>query len=432
MPTGRTAFKRKPPLYGHYAAIRQTGEQFMDQATLMDKIKTGTTLCKAIMRNGYDAYAINAPLQGLIFEKTGVFDVDIACACDTETLFKIFPNAVPYTEEGAMAMLQENGVTLRFYSTDVEDASHPEMSQLRITPRLARLLAELQLKGQLKSSNTNDPEAKEFEDFDKAGSVKLVGLPSKTLAKNYLLAIRALRYAANFDLPVNPHTWVSIIQSANRILDYVPAREIMEEWRKVAAESMWKFVQLLFEAQLLHGLMPEIAALSCIKQERNDDGDIESVFDHTIECMKRYPEEGFSMDWYGTLATMFHDVGKLYTAEHLNGRWTFYQHHRGIRRFKALPETERLIAMCRADIEARDGSYTYFNHNSKYLTRAETDELLLEPLLNGNEIMEYTSLPPGPAVGTIREALLKAQVAGEVTDRDSAIAFVKNYAAKLK
>ena len=193
---------------------------------------------------------------------------------------------------------------------------------------------------------------------------------------------------------------------------------------------------------------------------------------NTIECMKRYPEEGFSMDWYGTLATMFHDVGKLYTAEHLNGRWTFYQHHRvgagvtrkilrrlhftsedidlichlvrhhmmfhfmltdrGIRRFKALPETERLIAMCRADIEARDGSYTYFNHNSKYLTRAETDELLLEPLLNGNEIMEYTSLPPGPAVGTIREALLKAQVAGEVTDRDSAIAFVKNYAAKLK
>ena len=98
MPTGRTAFKRNPPLYGHYAAIRQTGEQFMDQATLMDKIKTGTTLCKAIMRNGYDAYAINAPLQGLIFEKTGVFDVDIACACDTETLFKIFPNAVPYTE----------------------------------------------------------------------------------------------------------------------------------------------------------------------------------------------------------------------------------------------------------------------------------------------------------------------------------------------
>ena len=443
----------------------------MDQATLMDKIKTGTTLCKAIMRNGYDAYAINAPLQELIFEKTGNFDVDIACACDADTLFKIFPNATACNEEGAIAMIVENGVTLRFYPTDVEDASHPEASLLRITPRLARILAELQLQGKLKESNSSDPEAREFEDFEKAGSVKLIGLPSKTLAKNYLLAIRALRYAANFDLPINPHTWVSIIQSANRILDYVPAREIMDEWRKVAAESMWKFVQLLFDAELLHGIIPEIAALSRIKQERNDDGEIETVFDHTIECMKRYPEEGFSMDWYGTLATMFHDVGKLYTAEHMNGHWTFYQHHRvgagvtrkilrrlhftpedidlvchlvryhmmfhfmltdrGIRRFKALPETDRLIAICRADIKARDGSYTYFTHNTTYLTRAETDELLLEPLLNGNEIMEYTALPPGPAVGTIREALLKAQVAREVSNRDAAITFVKNYAIKL-
>ena len=81
-----------------------------------------------------------------------------------------------------------------------------KMSQLRITPRLARLLAELQLKGQLKSSNTSDPEAKDFEDFDKAGSVKLVGLPSKTLAKDYLLAIRALRYAANFEFARQPAT----------------------------------------------------------------------------------------------------------------------------------------------------------------------------------------------------------------------------------
>lgn len=443
----------------------------MDEATLNEKIKTGITLCKAIMRNGYDAYAINAPLQKLIFEKTGALDVDIACACDSETLFKIFPTAQPYTEEGAVAILQENGVTLRFYPTDVEDASHPERSQLRITPRLMRLLNELQSKGLLKPSNTNDPEARAFENFEEAGSVKLIGHPHVTLSYNYLLAIRALRYAANCDLPVNPHTWMAIVQSANRILDYVPAREIMEEWRKVAAESMWKFVQLLFEAHILHGLMPEIAALDCVQQEL-DDGKTESVFVHTIECMKHYPEEGFSMDWYGTLATMFHDVGKLYTAEHMNGHWTFYQHHRvgagvtrkilrrlhftpedidlichlvrhhmmfhfmltdrGIRRFKALAETDRLIAMCRADIKAKNGSYTYFNHNTKYLTRAETDELLLEPLLNGNEIMEHTSLPPGPAVGTIRDALLKAQVAGEVTDLESAIAFVKAYSERLK
>ena len=440
--------------------------------TLTDQIKTAVTLCKAIMRNGYDAYAINAPLQKIIFDKTGVMDVDIACACDPETLYKIFPNAESCDEEGAVAILQEGGVTLRFYPTDVEDASHPERGQLRVTPRMLRLLQQVDSAGKFNVLPRTAREDQGFEDFKATGLVAFSGIPGVTLSYNYLLAVRALRYAANFDLPIEPHTWMAIVQSANRILDYVPAREIMEEWRKVAAESMWKFVRLLFDAQILHGLMPEVAALACVTQEKNDDGETENVFDHTIECMRLYPEEDLGMDWYGVLATMFHDVGKLYTAEHLNGKWTFYQHHRvgagvtrkilrrlhftpedidlichlvrhhmmfhfmltdrGIRRFKALSETDRLMAICRADIKARGGSYTYFNHNKKYLTRAETAEIMLEPLMNGNEIMECTGLSQGPGVGIIREALLKAQVAGDVVDMDTAVAFVQQYAARLE
>lgn len=213
--------------------------------------------------------------------------------------------------------------------------------------------------------------------------------------------------------------------------------------------------------------MPEIAALNRVMEARNDESTtLESVFDHTIDCMREYPQGEWEHDWLGTVAVLFHDVGKLYTGEH-SGRWTFYQHHRvgagvtrkilrrlhfseedtdlishlvrhhmhfhfmltdrGIRRFSALDENRRLIAICRADIQARNGSHTNFNHNSKYLERAETAEIMLEPLLNGNEIMEYTALPPGPMVGMLRDNLLKAQIAGEVTDRDSAIEFVRKF-----
>ncbi len=434
----------------------------------MPKIKSAVTLCKTIMRNGYDAYAINAPLQKLVIEKTGKMEVDIACACDVDTLIKIFPNATAYNEDGAVGVLREQDVTLYFYPADVEDASHPERAQLSITPRLLRILQEegQALKFNMQSPRTGRPD-EGFADFDACGCVKLHGIPSFNLSQNYLRAIRALRFAANFDLPIEPQTWMAIIRSAPRILDYVPAREIMEEWRLVAAESMWKFVRLLYDAQILHGLMPEVAALACVMQERNDDGVMENVFDHTVECMRLYPEGRFSMDWFGVLAAMFHDIGKLYTAEQLNGRWTFYQHHRvgagvtrkilrrlhfapehidlvchlvryhmmfhfmltdrGIRRFKALSETSRLIELCRADIMARGGSYTYFNHNQKYLDRAETEEIMLEPLLNGNEIMEHTNLPPGPAVGAIREALLQAQIAKQVTNVDDAKEFVRKY-----
>jgi poly(A) polymerase len=51
----------------------------------------------------------------------------------------------------------------------------------------------------------------------------------------------------------------------------------------------------------------------------------------------------------------------------------------------------------------------------------------LEPFLNGNDIMKATGLKPGPAVGVIREALLKAQIAGDVTNVDEAKQFVKAY-----
>ncbi len=434
----------------------------------MPQLKTAVTLGKAIMRNGYDAYVINAPLQKLIVEKTGVLELDVACSCDTDALLKIFPHAELCSEDGAMACIHEDGVIMRFYPTDLENASHPERGQMRITPRMLRILQEHKdlVPFTINKPRTARPE-EGFDDFTATGWVCLEGLPGMTLTRNYVLAVRALRFAANLDLPIEPHTWMAIIQSANRILDYVPSREIMEEWRQVEPKAMWHFVKLLFDAQILHGLMPEIAALACVQQERNDDGVMESVFDHTIACMRHYCDGDCPEDWLGVLATLFHDVGKLYTAEHINGKWTFYQHHRvgagvtrkilrrlhfspedidivchlvrhhmtfhfmltdkGLRHFKALDDTTRLIEICRADIKAREGSYTYFNHNQKYLNRTETDEIMLEPLLNGNEIMEVAQLSPGPVVGEIREALLQAQIAGNVTNRDGALDFVKNY-----
>jgi poly(A) polymerase len=190
----------------------------------------------------------------------------------------------------------------------------------------------------------------------------------------------------------------------------------------------------------------------------------QTVLEHTLNVMRHYPEE-LPYDWYGTLACMFHAVGKLYTAEYFDGKWTFHNYPRlgakvvrkilsrlrvlpidadlvcqlvrnhtrfhymltdkGIRRFKALDEYPRLIEMARADVKARGGNYTEFNHNMKMLDRADLPEERLEPLLNGNEIMEFTGLKPGPIVGIIRDCLLKAQIEGEVNNVPEAVEYVQ-------
>jgi poly(A) polymerase len=258
--------------------------------------------------------------------------VDIACETDFESLARLLPHIERDDGYGALAVLKQDDAVFRFYAINQENASHPELSLLRITPRMVQLMSP-QERLQLRLVSHGSPQRAEadlgdsFQDFS-CGQVRLVGLQDETLRNNYLLAIRALRLAANHEMPVGPNTWLAIVRSASRVLDYVPVGDIMDEWRKVQAVHMWRFVQLLHDAHILQGLIPEVAALSCLQHEKNDNGDLETVFQHTIECVRRYPEDDFKHDWLGTLAMCFHDVGKLYTGEHYMNKWSFYQHHR--------------------------------------------------------------------------------------------------------
>lgn len=429
--------------------------------------KDAIGICKTIFRNGYDAFVINSQLREALSKEGSqeALELEIATEMDLEELLRIFPQLGNSGEEGVTAILKEGNVTYRFTPMDSSESMHPESVMGVVTPRMLRKMEE---KGDLPAGVACPviPTAKAmYEGFaDMAeGHVCFSGDPDETLRRNFLLGVRALRFSANYELPLEDNTRTAIIRSSQRILDYVSVNDIMDEWRKVGPENMWLFVQHLFDTMLLHGLVPELAGLSRVNQIKNDTGVEETVFDHTLEVMRHYPEE-LPYDWYGTLACLFHDVGKLFTAEYFDGKWHFHQHHRvgaqvtrkilnrlrmppcdvdlichlvrhhmrfhymltdkGIRRFKALDEYPRLIELARADTKARGQHFTDFNHNLKMLGRADTPEEMLEPLLNGNEIMDFAHLKPGPLIGMIRDSLLKAQIAGEVTSVPEAVNFV--------
>ncbi|MDR2076467.1 MAG: HD domain-containing protein [Desulfovibrio sp.] len=435
--------------------------------------KDAATICKSVMRNGYDAHIVNTQMQHDLILRTGIREIDLATDAPVEELSKIFPHLRPERSPSVLAVLEENGLLYRFFRMNIAESASPQVSLIRMTPTMLERFASLgPLPRSLVSGMSSlapprtDDEDEGFSDIRTC--VRLEGLPDETLAGNFLLGLRAFRFAANHDLAIEPNTWMAIVRLAQPILAYVPVREIMEEWRKVKAENMWKFLRFLLDSHIMHGFIPEVAALDCIRQIKNDSGMEESVLEHTLQCVRLYPQGEFRDDWLGAFAILFHDVGKPHTAEYYQGRWTFYEHHRigakitrkilhrllmlpeeidlvcrlvgnhmrfqfmmtdrGIRRFKAQGEHLRLMEMARAGIMARDDNYTAFNHNKKYLERAETPEQMLEPLLNGNEIMEVTGLTPGPQVGVIRNDLLKAQIAGSVSTREEAVAFARAHA----
>lgn len=434
--------------------------------------KDAIGLCKTIMRNGNEAYVINSRLQQQLQGQREA-EVDIATDISQEELFRLFPNAEAVQDEAVLGMVNEGGTLFRFYATRVLETAYPEATVARMTPRLLRKIVE---SGELPGSVACPfiPSSADvhtgFADMS-GGVIRFDDDPEEALRRNYLLGIRALRFAANYHATIGPNTWLAIVRNSRRILDYVSITDIMDEWRKVEAENLHTFVKLLFDSMILHGLVPELAALSRLEARRTEEDEPVSVLDFAFDIMRHYPEQ-LPYDWYGTMACLFLGVGKLYTAEYATGEWDFSQYHlvgakvtrkilnrlrldpgeidlvcslvrnhtrlhymltdKGIRRFHAQEEYLRLIEIARAEVTARGGNFTEFNHNMKLLERVDTPEQMLEPLLNGNEIMEFTGLKPGPSVGIIRQALLKAQIAGEVSTIPEAVDFVIHHAKEYK
>ncbi len=433
-------------------------------------IKEATIVCKAILRNGYDAYIINAGLQENIEALDNLSEIDIACEGDYESLLKVFPQLEKDNGDRIIGRFTgESGTVYRFYTIEVSESAHPDLSFLRISPRMLKRLesANSKVYKAIIDSDENTNLEDYFEELS-TGYIRLRGVPYRALLRNYRLAITALRLSANYDLPIDQTTWLAIVRSAHYIADYLPTHAFSEEMRLVSAENLWKFVQLLADSFLLHALVPEVAALQALKQQKNKEDTTEvTVFEYTIESMRHYPEDSLHYDWIGAVALLFHCVGKLYTADYFHDRWTFYQYHRvgaqvtrrvlrrlhfpsdeidticnlirnhirfqsmltyrGMQNFFALSDTSRLIEMARANIKAAEASYTNFNHNIKYLEQAELPEYMVKPLLTGNDIMEVTKSQPGKQIGILREALLQAQIAGEVTNIEQAKEFVLQY-----
>ncbi len=432
--------------------------------------KEAASICKVILRNGYDAYVINASLQGKIFELTQTKAVDIASEADSEILAKLFPQFKATQQGHFLGIAEIDGLTVRFYIIDEYKNAHPSYGLMRITPHMLGVLQEKHeqtfnaIEGALFSENPEEA----FENLE-CGSITLKGIPFRALQRNYALAITALRLSANTGLPIDPTTWLSIIRASRDIAEYMSKASFTHEMRLVKAKHLWKFVQLLFDSCLLQSLLPEVSTLCVVKQQKSkEDATETNAFEHVISCMRHYKEEEEEdEDWLGTVAILFHSVGKVYTAEKYQDHWTFYQYHkigaqvvrsilrrlhfesdeidtvcnivrnhirffsmltdRGIRRFLTLPETDRIIELTRAHIKATGLSYTNFNHNLKYLERADLPETMVEPLLNGNEIMNLTSEAPGKHIGILRSALLQAQVEGSVKNKEEAIQFIQNF-----
>lgn len=151
---------------------------------------------------------------------------------------------------------------------------------------------------------------------------------SEAFAEDPLRLLRAIQFAARFELKLEGETLESLKKHAALIRSVSPERIILEVGKLFQAQRPSHGFYLMKETGLLKHLFPELERTIGVEQPNKRKGD---VFDHTMMVLDA-SRSSQDLDRPGDLeimfASLFHDIGKPDTKGYdpVQKRITFYGH----------------------------------------------------------------------------------------------------------
>ncbi|MCS1410971.1 MAG: Multifunctional CCA protein [Verrucomicrobia subdivision 3 bacterium] len=302
-----------------------------------------------------------------------------------------------------------------------------------------------------------------------------------SFAEDPLRVLRAMQFASRFDLEIDAEL-LSLSQEMFPSFTELAKERICEEWLKWAAKSRRPSAGLEFLLRcrwIEH--FPELSAIVDVPQdpEWHPEGD---VFAHTCYCCDALSE---LPEWkclppgdrsVYLMATLLHDLGKATTTvealrngslrvvspghEQVGGRWAknflarlgvphaFHQRviplvanhmvhlheptDRAIRRlaYRLQPETIKGLCMVmKADSLGRPPKPKTIPESIRQLQKRseslELEQAAPKNILQGRDLLRL-GIKPGPKMGEILAKVFNAQLDGQITTRESAIAWAQS------
>ena len=291
--------------------------------------------------------------------------------------------------------------------------------------------------------------------------------PDITFSDDPLRMMRCVRFSAQLKFYIDDETFEALSRNAERI-KIVSGERIADELNKImkTAQPSRGFVELQ-RCGLLQLIIPELAALDIV-ETRNGRAH-KNNFYHTLEVVDNVARKSDNL-WL-RWAALFHDIGKPKSKrwEPACG-WTFHNHNYlgakmipGIFRRMKLPmdakmkyveklvdlhmrpiviadevvtdsavrrlmndagdDIDDLMTLCEADITSKNEvRKKQFLENFRMVREKLTNlkerdyKRLLQPVIDGNEIMEIFNLKPCREVGTLKQYLKDAVLDNKVAN----------------
>ena len=307
--------------------------------------------------------------------------------------------------------------------------------------------------------------------------------PDITFSDDPLRMMRCVRFSAQLKFFIDEETFDALGRNAERI-KIVSGERIADELNKIMKTDQPSrgFVEL-HRCGLLQLIIPELAALDIV-ETRNGKAH-KNNFYHTLEVVDNVAKRSDNL-WL-RWAALFHDVGKARSKrwEPAIG-WTFHNHNYvgakmipAIFRRMKLPmdakmkyvekmvdlhmrpiviadeevtdsavrrllndagdDIDDLMMLCEADITSKNQTRKQHFIDNYQLVRQKIDDLkvkdfkrLLQPVIDGNEIMEMYHLKPSREVGILKQYLKDAVLDNKVeNEREPLLALLDEKAKEL-
>ena len=307
--------------------------------------------------------------------------------------------------------------------------------------------------------------------------------PDITFSDDPLRMMRCIRFATQLNFFIEDETFEALQRNAERI-KIISGERISDELNKImlSATPSKGFIDL-YRCGLLQLVLPELCELDVV-ETRNGKAH-KNNFYHTLEVVDNISKHTNNL-WLRWSA-LFHDIGKPRSKrwEPLVG-WTFHNHNyigakmvpNIFRRLKqpldakmkyvqnwvdlhmrpiviaedvvtdsavrrlindAGDDIDDLMTLCEADITTKNSMRKQRFLDNFRIVREKIDDLkqrdykrLLQPCIDGNEIMAMFNLPQGREVGLLKQALKQAVLDNVVpNEREALMQLLTQKATKM-